>query len=112
MFRVCCLASFLSVAACISSPEFTLVDETRDAPVSPDGRSERVSLVIDREGGVDSGAGPDADGGVLPHTERDARADTANPDASGGNGGDDDDDDDDDDDPGNGKGKPPKKKND
>jgi hypothetical protein len=105
MFRAWALTSFLSVAACISYPEVTLVDETRDAPVSPDGPARGVALVIERPDG-DSGAG--TDGGVLPHTERDARADTP-PDEdedAGGSG------DSDDDDPGKGKGKPPKKKND
>ena len=98
MSRVFVFLSFLSVAACISYPEVTLVGETRDAPVSPDGSAETIALVED----LDVDASVDGkDGGVLPHPERDAGAD-----ADDGEG--------DDDDPGNGtgkgKGKPPKKK--
>jgi hypothetical protein len=102
MFRVCLVAWILSIAACISYPEVTTVDETRDASVSPDGSAQSISLAFDL--GLD--AGIDAtDGGVLPHPERDARAADDPPDDS---------------DPpdrapvepdaGKGKGKPPKKK--
>jgi hypothetical protein len=79
MFRVWCLASFLPIAACISSPVVTTIDETRDAPVSPDGPVETIALV--EEGDIhepltDAGSedGPPTDGGVLPHPDRDADA--------------------------------------
>jgi hypothetical protein len=76
MLRVCIAFSLLSVAACISYPEVTTVDETRDAPVSPDGSAQSISLVDDL--GLD--AGTDAmDGGVSPHPERDARAGDEDP---------------------------------
>jgi hypothetical protein len=103
MFRVCVFLSIVSVAACISYPEVTTVDEAPDAPDFPDGSAERIALV--EELGLDGGdaAADVRDGGVLPHPERDARADTpaagdTHEDAGNGN------------DPGNGKGKPPKKK--
>ena len=72
MLRVCIASLIPSIAACISSPEVTLVDETRDAPVSPDGSAERIALVehVGRDAGTASDSG--RDGGVLPHPERDA----------------------------------------
>lgn len=103
MFRVCIFLSVLSAAACISYPEVTLVDETRDASVSPYGSAETIALDEDLDVDTSVDASIDVkDGGVLPHPERDARAEEPTDDAGG------------DDDPGNGngkgKGKPPKKK--
>ena len=102
MFRVCIFLSVLSAAACISYPEVTLVDETRDASVSPYGSAETIALDEDLDVDASVDASIVKDGGVLPHPERDARAEEPTDDAGG------------DDDPGNGngkgKGKPPKKK--
>jgi hypothetical protein len=100
MLRVCVVPLILSMTACISSPEFTLAGETRDAPVSPDGRAETIALV--EELGLDAGdAGHvSGDAAVPPHPERDAGT---GDDRSDGEG-------DEDDGPGKGKGKPPKKK--
>lgn len=116
MFRVCCFASVLSIAACISSPEVTLVDETadaRDGTVSPDGSAQGIALVEDV--GIDGGVA-DAkatDGGVPPHPERDAGSGSSRNDHDGKDDDEEDDDDEDagDDGPGKGKGKgkPPKK---
>jgi hypothetical protein len=104
MLRVCIACLILSIAACISSPEVTLVDHTRDAPVSPDGSAERIALVEDL--GRDAGAASEGgrDGGVLPHPERDAEP------SDDEGGGDDDEGDDGDPDDDGPKGKPPRKK--
>lgn len=108
MFRVCCLLSFLAIAACISSPEVTLAPQTNDATVSPIGSAERVSFI--------EGPGLEADdGGDLPHPEEDASAAGERPPPPPSNEPDDDADDAGDDDgkgKGKGKGKPPKSEND
>ena len=92
MLRVAVVLCFLSIAACISYPEVTTVEETRDAPVSLDGSAERIRLVEDL--GLDASVEASSihDAGVPPHPEPDAE------DAG--------------DDPGKGKGKgkPPRKK--
>lgn len=108
MLRALLAFCILSIAACISSPEVTLVDETRDAPVSPDGSAESIALVGDL--GLDAGsdardATPRAsDGGVSPHPERDAEPSDDEDDEQDGR--------DEGDDAGadGSKGKPPKKK--
>jgi hypothetical protein len=97
MLRVCIALWILSIAACISSPEVTLVDETQHASVSPDGSAESIALVEDL--GFDASEVA-TDGGVLPHPERDARADAdANAESGGEPAGDE-----------KPKGKPPGKK--
>lgn len=101
MLRVCVAFWFLSISACISYPEVTTVDGTRDASVSPDGSARPIALVeeLDRDAS-DAGNIP-TDGGVLPHPERDSGAGEDREDIDEEDGG-----------PakGNGKGKPPKKK--
>ena len=105
MLRVCVVAWILPVAACISYPEVTTVDETHDASVSPDGSAERIALVEPFDLDAGDAASEARDGGVLPHPEGDAGAGAAHDDGDGGDDGDD---------PGKGKGKgkgkPPKKK--
>ena len=101
MLRVCIVAWSLSIAACISYPEVTTVDETRDASVSPDGSVENISFHQELGADASVDAREDDDGGVVPHPERDAAAPPeADEPADAG------------DDPskGKGKGKPPKKK--
>lgn len=98
MLRVCIFLSVLSAAACISYPEVTLVEQTRDAPVSLDGSAERIALVEDLDVDASVDASTDVkDGGVLPHPGRDAGSDATDDDDGPGNGN------------GKGKGKPPKR---